>query len=551
VTVRATQTTPGRSAKPFLKAPKPKISGTAKVGSTLVARAGTWKPKPKKLSYQWLAGGKPIKGATKSKFAVKAAQVGKTIKVRVTAVKSGYLKTKVTSKATAVVKAASGPGAQKPGAQKSTASPIQVTGASLNKEMLSLAVGATETLLATVVPPTATNRAVTWSSSNASVATVTSSGVVRGVAAGPAKITATTADGGKEASAMVTVSSPSQSIPYEGLLVGTWRNFVKNTATLLTYESKYVFGKDGTFSFELLRGGTLKKSGRWHTVENDASRDDDDELCFASVTSSGTGSGGPTNGCTTAFVVWDHLKYLDISGIRYVTSVSDRHFPGTWITANRSAQYVFENNGTFKYTSGSTTKTGSWKVNTPSEDPDKDELCFSNVTPNTGSLPYNTCTTSFITGFGWANSLLGLPAQDYDNLTIGGVVFFPPSVVPGASMGNTPVSYENYLRGNFQWTDGWMFTDQYAFGGDGTFQFASSCFAGLYGTCTYYQWIVRVGGWYTDVGPTSSDQDDLLCFVNVIESQDWVQKNRGSWCTTDWAVDGNAFRLYGKVYRRL
>jgi len=83
---------------------------------------------------------------------------------------------------------------------------IPVTGVTLNKNSISLKVGETETLTATVAPDNATNKAVTWSSSDATKATV-SEGVVTAVAAGTATITVTTADGSKTAQCTVTVTS--------------------------------------------------------------------------------------------------------------------------------------------------------------------------------------------------------------------------------------------------------------------------------------------------------------------------------------------------------
>jgi hypothetical protein len=74
-------------------APKPGITGTAKVGSTLSARAGTWKPQPVKLSYQWLRDGKAIAGAKKASYKLVGSDAGKKITVRVTGSKSGYLNT--------------------------------------------------------------------------------------------------------------------------------------------------------------------------------------------------------------------------------------------------------------------------------------------------------------------------------------------------------------------------------------------------------------------------------------------------------------------------
>jgi len=66
--------------------------------------------------------------------------------------------------------------------------------------------GATQQLTANVLPANATDRSVVWSSSNASVATVSGTGLVRGVGGGSATITVTTNDGGSTASANVTVN---------------------------------------------------------------------------------------------------------------------------------------------------------------------------------------------------------------------------------------------------------------------------------------------------------------------------------------------------------
>lgn len=87
-----------------------------------------------------------------------------------------------------------------------TANKVAVTGVTLNKTTLSLVEGNTETLTATVAPSTATNKNVTWTSSNTSVATVTD-GKVTAVKAGSATITVKTADGSKTATCAVTVTA--------------------------------------------------------------------------------------------------------------------------------------------------------------------------------------------------------------------------------------------------------------------------------------------------------------------------------------------------------
>jgi len=90
---------------------------------------------------------------------------------------------------------------------------VSVTGVTLNKTTLNLAVGGTETLTATVAPANATNKAVTWSSSNTAVATV-SGGTATGVSAGTATITVTTVDGNKTAQCVVTVTPVPENLPY-------------------------------------------------------------------------------------------------------------------------------------------------------------------------------------------------------------------------------------------------------------------------------------------------------------------------------------------------
>ncbi len=82
----------------------------------------------------------------------------------------------------------------------------RVTSISLNKEEAVVGVGENLTLEATVLPTNATIKDVTWTSSNPSVVTVVNGEVV-GVAVGEAIITATTVDGGFEATCLVEVSN--------------------------------------------------------------------------------------------------------------------------------------------------------------------------------------------------------------------------------------------------------------------------------------------------------------------------------------------------------
>ncbi len=118
---------------------------------------------------------------------------------KVTAVKEG--------KATITAKA---------GSQKATCivtvqkKAIAVASISLNKTSLSLVKGHSETLTATVKPDDATDKTVTWGSSNTKIVTVDSNGKVTAVAGGTATITAKAGD--KQATCTVTVSVPVESV---------------------------------------------------------------------------------------------------------------------------------------------------------------------------------------------------------------------------------------------------------------------------------------------------------------------------------------------------
>ena len=86
-------------------------------------------------------------------------------------------------------------------------STVSVTGVSLSSKDATVKEDVNIELKATVTPSNATNKNVSWSSDNASVASV-SNGIVTGKSVGTANITVTTADGGFKATCKVTVVSP-------------------------------------------------------------------------------------------------------------------------------------------------------------------------------------------------------------------------------------------------------------------------------------------------------------------------------------------------------
>lgn len=92
-----------------------------------------------------------------------------------------------------------------------TVNAVEASGITLSKEECTLNRNSKLQLNATVTPSNAVNKSVTWESNNEAVATVTKNGVVHGLNAGEATITATTSNG-LTASCTVTVKVPATSI---------------------------------------------------------------------------------------------------------------------------------------------------------------------------------------------------------------------------------------------------------------------------------------------------------------------------------------------------
>lgn len=95
---------------------------------------------------------------------------------------------------------------------------VAVTGVTLSQTEAALNIGESVTLTPTVLPDNATDKTVTWTSSDATVATVSVEGVVTAVAAGTATITVTATNGtddtadDKTATCTVTVAEPTYTV---------------------------------------------------------------------------------------------------------------------------------------------------------------------------------------------------------------------------------------------------------------------------------------------------------------------------------------------------
>lgn len=85
--------------------------------------------------------------------------------------------------------------------------PILVTSLSISKSAASLIVGETTQLSVSILPANATNKSITWSSSNSSIANVDADGTVTAVGVGNVEVSAKS-ENGKIASSLISVKDP-------------------------------------------------------------------------------------------------------------------------------------------------------------------------------------------------------------------------------------------------------------------------------------------------------------------------------------------------------
>ena len=137
-----------------------------------------------------------------------------------------------------------------------TAENVHPTSVTISPSTASVEMGETVQLTETILPTNATDKSVSWSSSNQSIATV-SNGLVTGVSAGSATITVTTTDGGLTATCAVTVTP---AITYSYKLV-----------TSMQVGKKYLIANGNSGSVRLLTnesGGSRQLVGTLATGSN-------------------------------------------------------------------------------------------------------------------------------------------------------------------------------------------------------------------------------------------------------------------------------------------
>ena len=192
---------------------------------------------------------------------------------------------------------------------------VEATGISLDKTSLSLDEGESETLTATVSPSDATDKTVTWTSSDKKVATV-SNGKVTAVKAGTATITAKTSNG-KTATCTVTVSK--KIVEATGISL--------NKTSLSLHE-----GASETLTVTITPADTTDKTVTWTSSDTNVATVSNGKITAVKVgkaTITATTSNGKTATCTVTvksddpaacmifgFCSYDGKKYWFENGIR-------------------------------------------------------------------------------------------------------------------------------------------------------------------------------------------------------------------------------------------
>ncbi len=159
----------------------------------------------------------------------------------------------------------------------SQSSLINVDGVTLNVQQLSMKVGDTETLIATITPINATNKNLLWSSEDTSVVTVSDVGLVTAISVGESRIIVTTADGSYTSICTVTIAIQSNTM------------LISDSSIKL-----YLDGEDSALLSVELPIGYDSSSVVWSSSNSSIAKVKGISTGVSSVTIEGVGSGSVT-----------------------------------------------------------------------------------------------------------------------------------------------------------------------------------------------------------------------------------------------------------------
>jgi len=258
-----------------------------------------------------------------------------------------------------------------------------VESVSLNKTSTKIALNAsdpTETLTATVNPTGATKKTVTWTTSDASIATV-SNGVVTAIGVGTATITVTTDDGGHTATCEVQVYKKltGVTLSQSSLSLNRWQTSTLSVSSITpsdaTGVSSYVWSSDdpsvASVDANGVVTGTYATSGSASTTVRAKGTDiaGNEVYGTCTVTVTYTPATGVTLNTTSEVLVVGG-NTLDLSATIAPTNASKKNI--TWsITSGSSLASVASTGATTaRVTSNSSNQTGIVTVRATSDDPD-------------------------------------------------------------------------------------------------------------------------------------------------------------------------------------
>ena len=266
----------------------------------------------------------------------------------------------------------------------------KVSNISLNKTSASLTEGDTLTLTATITPSNATNKNVTWSSSNSSVASV-SNGVVTALKAGTATITVTTEDGGKTATCSITVNE--KIYPVSGISLN------KSTLTMCENENY-------TLTATITPSNATNKDVGWSSSNTSVATVSNGVITALNVgtttITATTVDGGMTASCNITVLAKVTSVSLDKyeatlcenETITLTATISPNHASNknvTWNSSNTSVASV--SNGVV-----TALKAGTTSITVKTEDGGKTATCYVTVIAKVSNISLNKTSASLTEG---------------------------------------------------------------------------------------------------------------------------------------------------------
>lgn len=313
------------------------------------------------------------------------------------------------SKGTATIKATANDGSGTYATCSVTVKRV-VSSIQLDKASISIYNEKSETITATVIPSDASNKAVIWSSSNASVATVSSSGVVTGKSRGTATITVTAIDGnGASATCEVEV-----------------KQYVTGISINKTSLSLFI-GEDATLSVtSVLPSDANNKSYTWSSSDSAvASVDDNGKVTAKSkgtATIKATANDGSELSATCSVsvapivssIVLDKTSSVLYTGrtetINATVLPADASCNGiTWTSSNTNVATVSENGEVYGITPGNVTITA--KANDVSG---KEAYCEVEVRQSVTNISLNVTSLDLTEGDTWQLVVTISPEDAFD-----------------------------------------------------------------------------------------------------------------------------------------